>query len=167
MPAPRPATSAECPRVAETVSDVAAFSVIGQGTEVHGLGQVLRVRLGQAARDLTLAVEGREGSPGVGWMIGAEYTCAVELDPEQLVEVLRGHLVPQGRVGRRRPACSRPPTARSGSAWPVALPMEWPGHLRRARARSAPGLAVAGAADARAAARCWWRSPGFSTLVDG
>ena len=30
MPAPSPATSAECPRVAETVSDVAALSATGR-----------------------------------------------------------------------------------------------------------------------------------------
>ena len=103
MPAPSPATSAECPNVAETVSDVAAFSVMGRAPKFMACASILGVRLRQAgiasARDLTLAVERRETRRG-RLDDGRRVHLAVELDPEQLVEVLLGHLVPQSGAGR-------------------------------------------------------------------
>ena len=75
MPAPSPATSAECPSVAETVSEVAAFKRDRQRAEVHGLRQVLRVRLRQAALpppEISPLPSKDEKLDWLGWMMGAE-----------------------------------------------------------------------------------------------
>ena len=74
MPAPSPATSAECPRVADTVSDVAAFNVIGSAPKFMAWARFCAsacVRFPEISprpwNDVGLA--------WVGWMMGAEYTC--------------------------------------------------------------------------------------------
>ena len=73
MPAPSPATSAECPNVAETVSEVAAFNVMGSAPKFMACARFCAsacVRLPEISplpsKDEKLA--------WLGWMIGAEYT---------------------------------------------------------------------------------------------
>ena len=112
-----------------------------QGAVVHGLGQIVGVRLGQAPRDLSLAVERCEA--GLRRLDDRRRVhLAVELDAQELVEVLLGDLVPQCRAGRRRPACSPPPTARSGSG----SPGRWRWRVRHLARTEHAALAPVGAA---------------------
>ena len=67
----------------------------GQGAELHGDRQVLRALFGERSRDLTGAVETREG--GLRRLDERRrLDDAVEFDGERLVEVLVGDVVPLG-----------------------------------------------------------------------
>ena len=73
MPAPRPATSAECPSVAETVSDVAAFNTTGRAPKFIACASSAPracVRL----PEISPLPSKEEKVDWVGWMMGAEYT---------------------------------------------------------------------------------------------
>ena len=60
--------------MAETVSDVAAFSVTGSAPKFMACARFCASAWVRLPRDLALAVEGGEASLWVGWMMGAEYT---------------------------------------------------------------------------------------------
>ncbi len=75
MPAPSPATSAECPSVAETVSEVAAFSVMGRAPKFMACA---RFCASDSDRPLWPPPEisplpsNEEKLVWLGWMMGAE-----------------------------------------------------------------------------------------------
>ena len=142
MPAPSPATSAEWPRVAETVSEVGRLERDGQRAEVHGLGQVLGVGLGQVAprsrpgrsNEVKLRLGGLDDRAPSTRRRRARCRAAGGSSPRPPC--------PTASSRPARPGCSRPPTGRSGSA----SPGRWRWSARSSgsgRARSAaPPLAL-------------------------